>query len=140
MVLQLGDDHYSCVMVLQLGDDHYSCLEDYGYRGRNKIHHAQIASHKTHRSSVVIKTYKCHIWGGGINHNGNFTNVIFPTQQELSPIYGQFFGHVGEGVPVTNKFNLYLCLKKGLICNCHGHIFFFKLKHIHGPPQIKFLP
>ncbi len=28
--------------------------------------------------------------GGGIKYNGNFTSVIFPTQQEVSRIYGQF--------------------------------------------------
>ncbi len=41
-------------------------------------------------------------------NNGNFTSVIFPTQQEISPIYGQFIGHFGQGVPVTTKLNLYL--------------------------------
>ncbi len=65
---------------------------------------------KTHHSCVVIKTY--HMWGGGIKHNANFASVIFPTQQELSPTYEQFIGHLEQGVPVTTKLNLYLRLKK----------------------------
>ncbi len=52
------------------------------------------------------------MWGGDIKHNGNFTSVIFPTQQELSPTYEQFIGHLEQGVPVTTKLNLYLRLKK----------------------------
>ncbi len=59
-------------MVLQLGDDHYLCLDDHMYRGRNKIHHAQIVSHKTHHSWVVIKTYHAHMWGGGIKTQWQF--------------------------------------------------------------------
>ncbi len=38
-------------------------------------------------------------------------SVIFPTQQQLSLIYGQFIEQLGQGV-VTTKLNLYLCLKK----------------------------
>ncbi len=33
------------------------------------------------------------MWGGGIKRNGNYTNVIFPTRQELFPIYGTFIEH-----------------------------------------------
>ncbi len=60
---------------------------------------------KTRFLKVVIKTYHSHMWGGGIKHNGNLTGVLFPTQQELSPIYGNFIGHLEKGVPVTSKLN-----------------------------------
>ncbi len=76
---------------------------------------------KTHHYCVVIKIYSCHTWVVGIKHNGNFTSAIFPIQQELSPIYGQFIGHLEQGVPMTTKLNLHF--KKKLLCNCHGHNF-----------------
>ncbi len=60
---------------------------------------------------------------GGIKHNGNFTSVTFPTQQQLSPIYGQLIGHLGQGVPVTTKLNLYLRGFLKLVCKYHGHNF-----------------
>ncbi len=45
---------------------HYLCLEDHGNRERNKIHHAQIAIHKTRHSWVVVKTYHPYMSEGGI--------------------------------------------------------------------------
>ncbi len=61
-----------------------------------------------------------------IKHNGNFTSVILNTQKEISPIYGQFIGHLGHDVPVTTKLNLYLSLYVSAI----GTIFssFFSLR------------
>ncbi len=96
---------------------------------------------KTHHSCVVIKTYNPHMWRRGIKYNGNFTSVIFPREQELSPICGQFIEHLGQGFRVITKLNLYLCFKKRLVSKCYGpkffffdNMFFFTLKHIHAPP------
>ncbi len=75
------------------------------------------------------ETYHPHMWGGGIKHNGKLTSIIIPRKQELSPIYGQCIGHLGQGVPVTTKLNLYLLKKKIFFDN----IFFFTLRHIHAP-------
>ncbi len=58
------------------------------------------------------------MWGRGIEHKHNFTSVMFPTQQQLSSIYRQFIGYLGQGVPVITKLNLYLRLK-----NIYGHNF-----------------
>ncbi len=50
--------------------------------GRNKTRHAQMARH----SWVVILTYLLMCGIGLSKHMDNITSVIFPTQQELSPI------------------------------------------------------
>ncbi len=82
--------------------------------------------HKTHHSWVVLKNIPPSHVGKGYKHNRNFTNVVFPTQHELSPIHGEFIGHLEEGVKFVFTF------KEKVRWKCHGHICSLTLTGLEG--------